>query len=159
MRIPVRTGVLALFVVTRLSSAARAGSLDSGPISPALPVFLLATATAIAGLWIVDLLRGDKIDSSKGFWALRDLETGQRLLPHLLAETMTSVGLAAAAIGCLSSRTWARELALIALGALVYTSLNSLSWVMGDRERWAYGVPMLAALVGAMICSVYLLQA
>ncbi len=37
------------------------------------------------------------------------------------------------------------------LGALAYTSLNSLGWVLADRTRHAYAVPMVVGLAGALI--------
>jgi hypothetical protein len=46
----------------------------------------------------------------------------------------------------------------IALGALGYTSLNSLSWVLADPTRAAYGIPMAVGLAGALIGILLLLS-
>ena len=46
----------------------------------------------------------------------------------------------------------------IALGALAYTSLNSLSRVLADRSRLSYGIPMAIGLVGALLAILLLLS-
>jgi hypothetical protein len=45
----------------------------------------------------------------------------------------------------------------LGLGSLIYTSLNSLGWVLADRSRLAYGVPMVVGLVGGVVSVALLL--
>ena len=40
---------------------------------------------------------------------------------------------------------------MVALGALAYSSLNSLGWALAERARFAYAVPMVVGLVGALV--------
>ena len=39
----------------------------------------------------------------------------------------------------------------LALGALAYTGLNSQAWVLADRSRAAYGIPVADGFVGAVV--------
>ncbi len=51
-------------------------------------------------------------------------------------------------------RAWSVPLAL---RALAYTALNSLNWVLADRSRFAYGVPITIGLVGAVASAIGLM--
>ena len=44
-----------------------------------------------------------------------------------------------------------------ALGALAYTGLNSQAWVLADRSRAAYGIPIAVGFVGAVVSFVLIL--
>ena len=44
-----------------------------------------------------------------------------------------------------------------ALGALWYTSTNSLGWATGPSDRRAYAIPMVIGLVGSTTCLIALL--
>lgn len=72
-------------------------------------------------------------------------------MPHWVAEYGTALTLLIGASGLLFDWNAGRSVALVALGGLAYTSVNSLGWVLADRSRLPYGVPMLAGLVGALI--------
>lgn len=43
---------------------------------------------------------------------------------------------------------WAKPVALLADGALLYTSINSLGRSFAKKERMPYAVPMLIGVVG-----------
>jgi hypothetical protein len=60
-------------------------------------------------------------------------------------------------VGLVVRAGWARSLALVALGAPVYTSVNSLGWALARSERYGYAVPMLAGAIGGLLAIAYLL--
>lgn len=115
-----------------------------------VPGFLLLSAVSLAGLWTVDLIKGDKVERRVGLLSLRDRDTKENVLLHLVAEYATAGALLAGAVGLARRAWWGRPVAGASLGALTYTSVNSLSWVVTKRERLPYGVPMVATLVGSV---------
>jgi hypothetical protein len=125
----------------------------------AVGVFLIAMGVGIAGIWTLDIARNPEIDRSRGLVRARD-RTGSVMLPHWIAEYATALlclvgGLGLALGWTATGWTWTVPLAL---GALSYTSLNSLSWVLADRTRASYGVPMVIGLIGALIAILLLLS-
>jgi hypothetical protein len=136
---------------------AQAGASDDPAMQLIVGVFLLLMAAGIAGIWTVDIQRGPAIDRSRGLLRARDA-TGSVLLPHWIAEYATALLCLIGGLGLIlhwTSTAWSWTVAL-ALGALAYTSLNSLSWVLADRTRLGYGLPMAIGLVGALIAIVLL---
>jgi hypothetical protein len=122
-------------------------------------VFLIAMGIGIVGIWTIDILRNPAIDRSHGLLRARDA-AGSVMAPHWIAEYATAVLCLIGGVGLILSWTdaaWSWTVAL-ALGSLAYTSLNSLSWVLADRSRLAYGVPMAISLVGALISILLLLS-
>jgi hypothetical protein len=127
-----------------------------------LPVglFMLVMSAGIAGIWTVDIVRSPEVDRTRGILRARDRSNGSLLLPHWMAEYATALVLLAGGIGLVfgaapGAWTW---LVPIGLGSLAYTSLNSLGWVLADRSRAGYGIPMAIGLIGA-IASIGLLVA
>ncbi|MGZ9160448.1 MAG: hypothetical protein ACXW4T_04715 [Candidatus Limnocylindrales bacterium] len=121
-------------------------------------LFMLVMAVGIAGIWTVDILRSPEIDRSRGLVRARD-RNGSVMLPHWLAEYGTAVLLLVGGLGLLLGwppGAWA-WLVPAALGALAYTGLNSQAWVLADRSRAAYGVPIGVGLVGAVVAFVLIL--
>jgi uncharacterized membrane protein YphA (DoxX/SURF4 family) len=122
-------------------------------------VFMVVMGIGIAGIWTIDILKSPEVDRSRGLVRARD-RAGSVMLPHWVAEYATAlsclVGGLALALGW-TSRPWSWVVA-IALGALAYTSLNSLSWVLADRSRMSYGVPMVIGLAGALTAILLLLS-
>jgi hypothetical protein len=122
-------------------------------------VFLVVMGTGIAGIWTMDIMRDPEIDRSRGPLRARD-RAGSVMLPHWIAEYATALLCLLGGLGVVlgwTSAAWSWVVA-IALGALGYTSLNSLSWVLADRTRLAYGIPMVIGLVGTLIAIVLLLS-
>ena len=113
-------------------------------------VFAIVMGIGIAGLWTMDILRSPEVDRSRGLLARDDSPGGSRLVPHWLAEYATAATLVVAGIGLLTGWSLGEPLALVGLGALAYTSLNSLGWVLARPERRPYGVPMVVGLVGGL---------
>ena len=112
-------------------------------------IIMLICGLAILGVWTVDIIRGDKIDKREGLLKARDPENDSLMLPHWIAEYATAFGLLAGAYGLFTHLGWAEEVALLSLGALLYTSVNSLSWALAKRERLSYAIPMGLSVIGA----------
>jgi hypothetical protein len=74
------------------------------------------------------------------------------MLPHWVAEYGTAVMVLIGGLGLLldwPAGAWA-WLVPSGLGALAYTGLNSQAWVLADRSRTAYGIPIGVGFVGAV---------
>lgn len=121
-----------------------------------LAILMIVMGLGIAGIWTRDIAGGDKVDLSAGFLAARDAD-GSLFWPHWFAEYSTAVALIVAAIGLLIDTTWGSPLAALALGALFYTSVNSLGWAFAERERLAYAIPMLVGICVSIFGAVRLL--
>ncbi len=122
--------------------------------------FMVVMGAGIAGIWTVDIVRSPEVDRTRGFLRARDRSNGSLLVPHWTAEYVTALLLAVGGFGLVLSTppgvwSWAIP---IGLGALAYTSLNSLGWVLADRSRAIYAIPMTIGLIGA-IASIGLLLA
>ncbi len=123
-------------------------------------LFMLVMGAGIAGIWTVDIVRSPEVDRTRGILRARDRSTGSLLVPHWVAEYATALLLLGGGIWLVSGAatgawTW---LVPIGLGALAYTSLNSLGWVLADRARAVYAIPMVIGLIGA-VTSISLLVA
>ena len=129
-------------------------------MSTLVGVFMLVMGAGIAGIWTVDIVRSPEVDRTRGILRARDRSNGSLLVPHWFAEYATALLLLAGGLGLVFATApgaWS-WLVPIGLGALAYTSLNSLGWVLADRSRAAYGIPMAIGLIGA-IASICLLVA
>ena len=118
-------------------------------------VLMIVMGSAIVGIWTRDIARGDKVDISKGFLAARDADNSL-LWPHWLAEYSTGIALLMGAVGLLIEASWGPPLATLALGALFYTSVNSLGWAFAERERMSYAIPMLLGVVVSIVGAIHL---
>ena len=122
-------------------------------------IFLIVMGIGIAGIWTVDIVRNPDIDRSRGLLRARD-GAGSVMVPHWIAEYGTALLCLVGGLGLVlgwTSTEWSWVVPL-ALGALSYTSLNSLGWVLADRTRASYGVPMVIGLAGALISILLLLS-
>ena len=125
----------------------------SGLAAAAIAVFMVVMGLGIAVIWTTDIARSPEVDRSRGLVRSRDRSTGSLLVPHWLAEYGTAFMLLAGGMAILlgadpGAWTW---IVGAALGALAYTSLNSLGWVLADRARTAYAVPMAIGLAGSLL--------
>jgi hypothetical protein len=137
--------------------AARAGKGD-GVMELAVAVFMVAMAVGIAGTWTVDIARrSPDVDWAGGVLRARTAADGVPLLPHWVAEYGTAIALAVGAAGLLAGASWAAPVAFAALGALLYTSTNSLGWAIARRERRPYALPMLLGAAGGLLAIAALL--
>ena len=115
-------------------------------------LFMVVMGVGIAGMWSVDILRSPEIDRSRGLLRACD-RNGSVMVPHWLAEYATAASLVVGGLGLLlgwAPGPWA-WLVPIGLGALAYTGLNSQAWVLADRSRLAYGIPIAIGLVGSLV--------
>lgn len=112
-------------------------------------VFMMVMGAGIAGVWTADIVRGTRVDLRRGILRTRD-DGGSRLLPHWIAAYGTAAGLLGGAIGLLSGQPWAAPVAAAALGAMLYTSINSLGWALAEPSRRAYALPMGVGAVGGL---------
>ena len=116
-------------------------------------VFMLVMGAGIAGIWTIDIVRSPEVDRTRGIVRARDRSSGSLLAPHWIAEYATALLLLAGGTGLVFATApgaWS-WLVPIGLGALAYTSINSLGWVLADRSRAAYGIPMAIGLIGAIV--------
>ena len=121
--------------------------------TPAVAIFMIVMGLGMAAIWTIDIVRSPEVDRSRGLVRSRDRSTGSLLVPHWLAEYGTATLLLIGGAGLLlglapGSWTW---LVATGLGALAYSSLNSLGWTLADRARSAYAAPMLVGLVGSIV--------
>jgi hypothetical protein len=116
----------------------------------AVGIFLLLMGLGIAGIWTKDILGNPEIDLGPGFFKAREPGSGSLFWPHWFAEYATAGGLVAGGIALLLHAPWAIPVALLADGALLYTSLNALGWAFAKRERLPYAIPMLVGLAGGL---------
>ena len=124
---------------------------------PVIAAFMLLMGAAMGVVWTRDIISGELLDLSEGRWWARDPESGTLLVPHWIAEYGTVAALVAGAVGLLTQGSWGEPLSLVALGALVYTSTNSVGWALAERTRFPYAVPMLVGVLGGLAAVIILL--
>ena len=120
-------------------------------------VFAGIMGAAMGGVWTRDILSGVGFDASGGLLHARERDTDDLMIWHWLAEYGTAVTLVAGAILLLAGAALAVPVTLLGLGALVYTSANSLGWALALPERRAYAIPMLVGLIGGLLSALVLL--
>ncbi len=115
------------------------------------PFLLLVLGLAIVGIWTADLL-GGKFAGKGTFFQWQE---GENLLwPHILAEYLCAIGLVLSAIGLFFLYSWARPLAFLSLGALIYSAVNSTGWVLARKSRIWYGIPIWISMIFAVVAAV-----
>lgn len=122
----------------------------------AVAIFMILMGISIGVVWTRDIASGERIDRSAGWWRARE-PGGPLLLPHWIAEYGTAVALITAGAGLAAGAGWGRMLAAVALGALAYTSINSLGWALAEPDRRTYGIPMAVGAVGSLLAVIVLL--
>ena len=120
-------------------------------------VYMSVMGIAMAALWTLDLRAGRGYVAPAGLLRAREVDTGSLIAWHWLAEFGTAASLVVGSLLLLVDGALGVQLALVGLGALAYTSCNSLAWALARPERRVYAVPMLVGLVGAIGAIVLLL--
>jgi hypothetical protein len=112
---------------------------------------MVVMGVAIALTWARDMRSSPEVDRSAGLLRARDRRDGSLFLPHWIAEYATAIGLVAGGIGLVDDAGWAEGVSLLALGALTYTSINSLGWTLALRSRRPFAIPMLIGAIGGVV--------
>ncbi|HBB92137.1 MAG TPA: hypothetical protein DC042_10565 [Bacteroidales bacterium] len=133
------------------------GITDPDPVdNRIIPIFMIVMAAGILLVWMLEVANGKfKDQGSLPEWKS---EGGDLIWLHLLAEFTTAGILLAGGIGLLGQNGWGYKLGLVALGALAYTSLNSLAWSFAQKSRLGYAIPMGIGFAGAVAAVVLLLS-
>jgi hypothetical protein len=122
-----------------------------------IALFAGVMGAAMAGIWARDIASGVGYDASQGFLHARETDTEDLMLWHWLAEFGTAGLLMVGAILLVVGAALAQPVMLIGLGALAYTSANSLGWALARPDRRSYAYPMAIGLAGAVISAALLL--
>ena len=125
------------------------GLTDPDPLeNRVIPIFMIVMGASIILIWMMDVANGRFRDQGNILdWKS---ESGERMWPRLLAEYLKAGLLIAGGIGLLGQNGWGYKLALVALGALGLTSLNSLAWTFSGKSRMLYSIPMFIGLAGSI---------
>lgn len=118
---------------------------------------MITMGFGIAGIWTIDIVSGTRVDLSAGFFRARDGHDGPLLWLHWTAEYATAATLITGGLGLLFDAPWSPPVAALGVGALFYTSVNSLGWALAGRERLPYAAPMVAGVVVSVLSSAYLI--
>ncbi len=115
------------------------------------PTGLLITGIGIGTVWTLDLISQKNINMNGNIFRARDKGTNQVMWPHLLAEYGTAACAIVSAVGLYRNDPWAESMTLVTSGLMAYTSVNSMAWVVSEKGRFAYAVPMMVGLASAGI--------
>ncbi len=136
-------------------------TLNFKPLEPCLyknliiPIFMITMGLGMAGIWGADIASG-KFSDQGNFFKWRE---GENIMwPHIMAEYLTAAGLITGGIGLYNGKEWAVSVSLFSLGAVTYSAINSSGWVLADKSRTAYGIPMWISLAGSAVSFVILLK-
>jgi hypothetical protein len=118
---------------------------------------MVVMGLAIAGIWTRDILGGEVVDTSSGLFAARDPDAGTLMWPHWVAEYTTAAILVVGGFGLMAEWSAAETIAGLGLGALFYTSINSLGWALASPDRRPYAAAMLVGVGVAVLGGLTLL--
>jgi len=132
--------------------AKKAKPLREGRI---IPTFMIIMGVGMVGIWTMDIATG-KFKNQGNFFEWRN-DGGDYMWTHISAEYFTGLFLITSALGLFLEKNWAVPASLVSLGALAYTSLNSLGWTFVEKNRYGYAVPMGIGGIGSIISITILL--
>lgn len=112
---------------------------------------------AMAGVWARDIMSGQGYDAPHGLLRAREADSEDLMIWHWAAEFGTAILLVAGAFLIITGAAIAELVMLLGLGALLYTSTNSLGWSLASPLRRSYVYPMAIGLVGGLISAVLLI--
>lgn len=112
---------------------------------------------AMAGVWARDIMSGQGYDAPHGLLRAREADSEDLMIWHWAAEFGTAILLVAGAFLIITGAAIAELVMLLGLGALLYTSTNSLGWSLASPLRRSYVYPMAIGLVGGLISAVVLI--
>ncbi len=105
---------------------------------------MILMGSGMALIWTKDMLSG-KFSGQGNFFKWKEENT--LLWPHIVAEYFTALGLIAGGTGLIVSGSWALPGSFFALGAVIYSAVNSTGWVLADKNRLSYGIPIWISLL------------
>lgn len=117
-----------------------------GAVAVAVVLILLGLGTY--AVWAMSLFRGA---FSSGLLHYQD---GNYPVLHLTAELLMGTAAIAAGVSLWHGRKWATSMAMLAFGALTYSSINSAGWPIVNQPVLL--APMALTLAAACICVPYL---
>lgn len=120
-------------------------------------LFAGVMGAAMAGIWARDIASGVGFDASQGLLKAREIDTEDLMIWHWLAEFGTAGLLMVGALFLVVDVAVAEPVMLLGLGALAYTSSNSLGWSLARPDRRSYVYPMAIGLIGAIISATILI--
>jgi hypothetical protein len=112
---------------------------------------------ANAGIWARDIMSGHGFDAPHGLLRAREADSDDLMIWHWLAELGTAALLVLGASLIVFGAALAEPIMLLALGALLYTSTNSLGWSLAAPQRGPYVYPMIIGVVGSIISATVLI--
>ncbi|MCL6580087.1 MAG: hypothetical protein K6U08_00495 [Firmicutes bacterium] len=106
-------------------------------------VLLLVEGVGILVYWAKFYLDGNLPDG------LYTLSGGSYIAFHIAAEVVVALAAIAGGLGILRGREWGMAASLVAVGGLLYTGINSLSWSLpaGDSLTRVFGAVAGLALL------------
>jgi hypothetical protein len=120
-------------------------------------VFGGVIGAAMAGIWARDIMSGQGFDAPHGLLRAREADSDDLMIWHWAAEFGTAALLVLGGFLLLVGAALAEPIVLLGLGALLYTSTNSLGWALAAPERRPYVYPMSAGLIGGVVCATLLI--
>jgi len=120
-------------------------------LETAVAVFAGIMGAAMAGVWGRDMMSGHGFDAPHGLLKAREADSDDLMIWHWAAEVGTAMLLIAGAFLTITGAAVSEPVLLLALGALLYTSTNSLGWALAAPQRRPYIYPMAAGLIGGLI--------
>ena len=108
-------------------------------------------------IWITNLSKNPDIDLSPGFFKAREKDSRNLFWFHIVAELLTGTILIISGIILISRDVNAYPFVHFALGALFYSSLNSLGWAFAYREWYLYAIPMTIGLLVSLASIIILI--
>ncbi len=112
---------------------------------------------AMAGIWARDIMSGHGFDAPHGLLRAREADSDDLMIWHWAAEFGTAILLVLGAFLLIANAALAEPIMLLGLGALMYTSTNSLGWSLAAPQRRTYVYPMALGLVGAIVSAIFLI--
>ncbi len=111
-------------------------------------VILILVGLAIMAYWVNFALKGNL---PQGLWTV---ENNQYIAYHIGAEGLMALLAIVGGFGLLVGRGWGMATALVALGALLYTGVNSLAWSTKNAPGWAGGLtPVFLGVLATVMLS------
>lgn len=119
--------------------------------------FMLMIGCAMMILWIMEMFNNPEVDMSAGFFRAREKQSNNIFWFHIVAELITAVLLVASGIILVMRDENLYPVAYFALGALFYSSLNSMGWAFAYRERYNYAYPIIGGFMLSVIAIIVLI--